>query len=488
MPSPPPTTEQPSRTNGPRHAARKRIDTLVYADLGPDNGGFPINVSEAGMAFQGIQPIEKDQVVPIKFKLPGINNSVNAMGQVVWLNESRKGGGLRFIDLPDNDRLVINDWLSLPTQTASLNQRPAVTATQVETKESKLAPAIPPAANRSETPARTVRNVVTPVAPPTPPPVTADEVTPPKVTPKSTVNSLPSPLLELVDLLRIPEPPALVEDKPKRREWITPFEWGLFTSFAVMTILGMIVWQIHGGLPLHTSNGTSVEPVSQSQAAPVSSPSAAKNASIQSRKEQTVLAASPLDAQSKPGIMPQPTQSSAAKLVRHTRPSETPVAPPKVNSDQTLPQQLTATAKPVASAPTVPPQPADFVPPATAPQPKPAPTPQPSVTQPALPAPIQTSSIFPSQQSTKIEEAQVITRRSPVYPQMAKAAGVSGSVELHFTIGLDGVVRDISVVTGNHLLANAAIDALQGWRYRPARRDGVPFATETNAIFVFRPN
>src|ERR1700674_1245012 len=107
----PKTTEPANGDVHKRRAARQRIETLAYADLGPDNGGFSINVSEMGMAFQGIQPLEKHEVICIKFKLPGMNEVVETKGQVIWLNDLGKGGGLEFIDLAEESRLLINHWL-----------------------------------------------------------------------------------------------------------------------------------------------------------------------------------------------------------------------------------------------------------------------------------------------------------------------------------------------------------------------------------------
>ncbi len=69
-----------------------------------------------------------------------------------------------------------------------------------------------------------------------------------------------------------------------------------------------------------------------------------------------------------------------------------------------------------------------------------------------------------------------------------RGAGFFGSVELHFTIGADGAVHDVTVVKGNPLLGRAAAEALQSWRYKPARRDGVPVESESSMTFVFDSN
>jgi protein TonB len=86
------------------------------------------------------------------------------------------------------------------------------------------------------------------------------------------------------------------------------------------------------------------------------------------------------------------------------------------------------------------------------------------------------------------EVAQLISKKDPDYPASAREARVSGSVEVSFTIDTNGEVRDVTVMKGPSLLASAAVDAVQTWRYKPARLDGVPVVTQASAVIVFRAN
>jgi hypothetical protein len=86
-----PILERHTDTKTPRRA-RQRVEALMYVELGPENGGFPINISEEGMTFQGVRLLEKDQEICVTFKLHGTDESVTAMAKIVWLTESRKGG------------------------------------------------------------------------------------------------------------------------------------------------------------------------------------------------------------------------------------------------------------------------------------------------------------------------------------------------------------------------------------------------------------
>ena len=62
----------------------------------------------------------------------------------------------------------------------------------------------------------------------------------------------------------------------------------------------------------------------------------------------------------------------------------------------------------------------------------------------------------------------------PVYPALARSAGVSGAVTIEATIGPDGKVADAKVVQSIPLLDQAALDAVRQWEYLPSMLNGVP--------------
>ncbi len=76
-------------------------------------------------------------------------------------------------------------------------------------------------------------------------------------------------------------------------------------------------------------------------------------------------------------------------------------------------------------------------------------------------------------------EAALIHRVEPAYPSTAKIMRLSGTVELRAIIGVDGSVRNLTVLSGNPILVQAAIAAVRQWRYRPTRLDGEAVEVET---------
>jgi protein TonB len=76
-------------------------------------------------------------------------------------------------------------------------------------------------------------------------------------------------------------------------------------------------------------------------------------------------------------------------------------------------------------------------------------------------------------------------RTTPAYPPIAKAARVSGTVVLQATIGRDGTVENLRVVSGPAMLQQAALDAVRQWRYRPYLVSNEPVEVETTVNVIF---
>ena len=64
-----------------------------------------------------------------------------------------------------------------------------------------------------------------------------------------------------------------------------------------------------------------------------------------------------------------------------------------------------------------------------------------------------------------------ISQPKPKYPPAARRAGQQGTVTLSFTIGSSGKVISARIAksSGYILLDNAALSAIRGWRFKPAR-------------------
>jgi periplasmic protein TonB len=87
--------------------------------------------------------------------------------------------------------------------------------------------------------------------------------------------------------------------------------------------------------------------------------------------------------------------------------------------------------------------------------------------------------------SSGVATGLLIQRTPPVYPSIAKAARVGGTVELHATISKNGTIKDVHVVSGPAMLQQAAVEAVRNWRYRPYMLNNEPIEVETSVSVVF---
>jgi periplasmic protein TonB len=73
----------------------------------------------------------------------------------------------------------------------------------------------------------------------------------------------------------------------------------------------------------------------------------------------------------------------------------------------------------------------------------------------------------------------------PVYPPEARRMHVQGSVVIDATVTPQGQVDELKLVSGDPLLAQAAMDAVRRWRYTPYSLNGQPIAKETRITISF---
>jgi hypothetical protein len=91
---------------------RSNLPWLTYVELGNENGGIAMNISEGGLAVTAAGIVLSDYFPRMRFQLGKSADWIEASGQVVWTSDSRKGIGIRFDELPEVDREKIRDWIS----------------------------------------------------------------------------------------------------------------------------------------------------------------------------------------------------------------------------------------------------------------------------------------------------------------------------------------------------------------------------------------
>jgi protein TonB len=79
----------------------------------------------------------------------------------------------------------------------------------------------------------------------------------------------------------------------------------------------------------------------------------------------------------------------------------------------------------------------------------------------------------------------LLLKTTPVYPPIAKAARVSGTVVLQATISKTGSIENLHIVSGPAMLQQAAMQAVRSWRYRPYLLNNEPVEVETTVNVIF---
>jgi hypothetical protein len=98
-------------TTDRRHSPRIKLDQLAYLNIEPDNGGIVLNVSEEGLCFHSMSPIQPEG--PLRLSLQELNRKIDICGELVWTDDVRKSGGVRFNTLTKEARERISDWTQL---------------------------------------------------------------------------------------------------------------------------------------------------------------------------------------------------------------------------------------------------------------------------------------------------------------------------------------------------------------------------------------
>jgi protein TonB len=92
----------------------------------------------------------------------------------------------------------------------------------------------------------------------------------------------------------------------------------------------------------------------------------------------------------------------------------------------------------------------------------------------------------PVRVSKGVLEGLLLAPIQPVYPAIARAAHVEGTVVLVAVISKAGRIESLHAVSGPDLLRRAALDAVAVARYRPYLLSGEPTDVETTITVVFR--
>lgn len=104
----------------------------------------------------------------------------------------------------------------------------------------------------------------------------------------------------------------------------------------------------------------------------------------------------------------------------------------------------------------------------------------------APPAPVVTTPKDPVPLHSGIRAPEKVVNVTPVYPEMARITQVEGMVILEAVIDASGSVTSVRALRGHPLLDQAALDAVQRWKFSPARLNGEPIPVVMTVTVQFK--
>jgi len=516
-------SEKFPRSGERRRLPRRRIYSLAYLEVGSDNGGMVLDLSEYGLAFQAFNPLVDLTRVNLRIQPPKSRKKIVATAEITWLSESQTEAGVRFLDLSDDARMEIADWISAeatvpepPFLDESASQKTTgVPSAQVSSAQVSSAPvyggqdhnweewsrllndlnpgessadqngfndslhssthsgpfALQPGSARSEKfsahPANHPDSSAQALHQ-----LAVDEKALPAARPISSASDshVKRPPLDS------PAPPAAVSKLLRSEQFRKRGRIAVVCTCValVFLFLGMAISQ--GLLRDHPERLSAAE---HARDAATSSPTPATPAALVTH-----------DGSSDPGAIPsQPagarTRPADSEIVSRAPQKETRDKRNHENSKSRMPR---GEADPIAVA----------LPPAIAPSPETATRDAQNTAVPSLPvwsvqaaanhnqlAGTPATNPAPPRVPERRSDCYLLYRVEPLYPREAREQHIEGTVTIRLQIGTDGHVRGSRELSGPAPLVPAALAAVREWRYIPALLDGQPIDTEKDVSVEF---
>ncbi len=93
-----------------RQWTRTRPTQLMYVELGTDNGGMVLDISETGIGFCAVSAVAGGEKITFVFTADG-ERRLKGSAESAWTDVTGKIGGLRFLEVSDEFRRELHNWL-----------------------------------------------------------------------------------------------------------------------------------------------------------------------------------------------------------------------------------------------------------------------------------------------------------------------------------------------------------------------------------------
>jgi TonB family protein len=469
---------------------RRPAPSLAYLDLGENNGGIILNISEGGLAVTSAAPLYADGLPGMRFQLPGSSDWLEVSGGIAWISKSKREAGLRFVDLSEGARNRIRGWIL--SEAPLIKFQPEGTGTREKAWRRLEMPTVPMPGSIPPQAANPNRGTQVHAQVSMPTPNAAPRLLGARTWLAAHTPAVLSPTswggTEHSSGVKAGDGPS--EVLVQKRSWgkvalviilgvFIPFFIGWFapgpgTRSGIFGRFGKTKLQTS-----ETANGVESRPASHSnEPAPASRDTNVPSSSVQVGHPQR-------------HVLELPSVRTAANVL--TPPAEN-AAPPGPGSVAAQPEATSVTPPPNPNVN----QPDGARTAGTAEQesslsPKPAENPEvvkASVSvsfslYPSIRVPAELKSQM-SRQGATLQIGQLLSRVDPVYPEDAETQRMEGTVKLHAIIVRDGTIQSVEQRSGPALLVPAAADAIRQWRYTPSSVGGQPVEAEEDITITFQ--
>jgi Gram-negative bacterial TonB protein C-terminal/PilZ domain len=484
-------------TRDRRHYSRKTTSSLTYVKLGDSNGGIVLNIGEAGLAMTAADVLVGEYLPCMRFQLPKCARWIETKGQIVWLTASKKGAGIQFVDLAEEDRDQIRQWISprgSPSEIHDTTKPVGKSGNQIKITPPRTSRTVIPWTERVDEPEETQFGELFPSesGPPARPEVkrpTAVHVQPPipqtdgpaAVYMRPPITQTNGPAADSLPDIAWPFRSDPVEPVTVQR---SKLHLAILGGLLVATSLAMGVVLGHGSFESLLGSIERLMP-ERSQLAPTVAPSLAdsgagrSNPSSVDAPEQSAN----ISAQSPP-TPASPIPSASASGNEGTQVTGTPPDAPRVTkSAENQTEALDQPGEPIlVTAPSEGDHPFRLTVPekAVSASSSLAISSQGSILVPPEPGPAS------FHQPERLSLGDLTFYVEPQYPQGRDQIETEEIVKLRATVGEDGQITDVKRISGPMHLIPAAISAVREWRYTPTLLDGRPIKTEQDVTIEFR--
>ena len=490
---------------------------MAYVELGQDNGGILLNLSEGGFAVQSALALTSSEFAGFRFQVPALHGWLKASGRVVWLSESKKEAGIQFTELPEEARREILKWVAAEGDLPETKEGTPIPNTESRRAAERILdtpyrggggahePAIGYATKTNWTQAESER--------------------PTQREPVGVAVAEPSPQdFRFTDYSMFAAEPATEQvwtEPPRRRgrlrgALLVILVAGLFFGLGSTVGRGMLdQWISYIGAwmqdqPPASRVSTPVAPQQASTDGAAESRNGAKSDATDGRtpaedgastaagstgnpdtgkasdeKKDEETGAGKAEAisgglRAKDGSAGRSTASSAIATAKERGPRH----PTENAVPHDSPEMEVSTERPATEHSILVNAPGPGSPPFKVNLPEEAVSASAAIAISAR----RTLEILPtaSGRSERVVIGQLISHSEPFYPMEARNRGIQGIVELRARVGRTGQILSVTPIRGPSLLMSAAATAVREWRYEPTFVNGDPAETFADITIVFR--